>query len=203
MDKIKELVLLGLIPYFFCEICYYYIHGGARMFETISNHLNEVLNIADKCPEKYQVKCFEVLLDALVKGEAITTAQTARAAMPSKDTFDFFQSHDISQGESTRVFHFDGNSFTIIVKDLKDKPTSKRQMKLGLLLGAKNLLETGQASVPKDILVDICKKYNAYDSTNFSTNMKNQKHFFLAQGNGWVLTIPGQEMAAQTVKELA
>lgn len=173
------------------------------MFETISNHLNEVIDIANKCPEKYQVKCFEILLDALVKGESITSVQTAGAVMPRKDISDFFQSHDISQDEWTRVFHFDGDSFKIIVKNLKEKPTSKRQIRLALLLGAKNLLETGEAFVPKDMLIDICKKYNAYDSPNFSTNMKKQKDFFLAQGNGWVLTIPGQEQAADIIKELA
>ena len=73
------------------------------MFETISNHLNEVIDIADKCPDKYQVKCFEILLDALVKGEAITSVQNAGAVMPRKDIFDFFQSHDIPQDEWTRV----------------------------------------------------------------------------------------------------
>lgn len=173
------------------------------MFEIIRNYLNEVIDIADKCPEKYQVKCFEILLDALVKGEAVASVQTAGAVMPGKDEFDFFQSHDISRDEWTRVFHFDGNSFTIIVKNLKEKPTSRRQIKLGLLLGTKNLLETGEALVPKDMLIDICKQYNAYDSPNFSANMKKQKHLFLAQGNAWILTIPGQEQAAEIVKELA
>jgi hypothetical protein len=180
-----------------------YIHGGAKMFETISNYLNEVIDIADKCPEKYQVKCFEILLDALVKGEAIASVQTAGVVMPRKDEFDFFQSHDISRNEWTRVFHFDGKSFTIIVKNLKEKPKSKMQIKLGLLLGIKNLLETSEAFVSKDMLIDICKKYTAYDSPNFSTYMKKQKQLFLAQGNGWLLTIPGQEQAAEVIKELA
>lgn len=173
------------------------------MLETISNYLNEVIDIADKCPEKYQVKCFEILLDALVKGESIASVQTAGAVMPVKDGFDFFQSHDISQDEWTRVFHFNGNSFTIIVKNLKDKPTSKRQIKLALLLGINNLLDTSEALVPKSMLIDICKKYNAYDSPNFSSNMKKQKQLFLAKGNAWVLTIPGQEQAAEIIKELA
>lgn len=173
------------------------------MFETISSYLNEVIDMADKCPEKYQLKCFEILLDALVKGESIASVQTAGAVMPGNDRFHFFQSHDISRDEWTRVFHFDGKSFTIIVKNLKEKPTSKRQIKLGLLLGTKNLLETNEALVPKDILIDICKKYNAYDSPNFSTNMKKQKDLFLSQGNEWILTIPGQEQAADIIKELA
>lgn len=173
------------------------------MFETISNHLNEVIDIANKCPDKYQVKCFEILLDAIVKGQATTSLQTSGAVMPSNDRFDFFQSHDISQDQWTRVFHFDGDSFKIIVKNLKEQPTSKRQIRLALLLGINNLLKTGEAFVAKDMLIDICKKYNAYDSPNFSTNMKKQKDLFLAQGNGWVLTIPGQEQAAEVIKELA
>lgn len=172
------------------------------MFETISNYLNEVIDIADKCPEKYQVKCFEILLDALVKREAIAGVPTAVAAMPGKGGFDFFQSHDISSNEWTRVYHFDGSSYTIIVKDLKERAISKRQLKLGLLLGIKNLLETSEALVPKSTLIDICKKYTAYDSPNFSANMKKNKHFFLSKGNEWILTVPGQENAAEIIKGL-
>lgn len=36
------------------------------MFETIKKHLDEVIEVSDKCPDKYQVKCFEILLDSLV-----------------------------------------------------------------------------------------------------------------------------------------
>jgi hypothetical protein len=173
------------------------------MFETVTSNLNEIIDLADKCPEKYQLKCFEVLLDALVNAQATTTVQTAGAAMPGKDEYGFFQSHGISKDEWTRVFHSDGNSLTIIVRDLKERTTSKKQVKLGLLLGVQNLLQTGEASVPKDILVELCKKYHAYDQTNFAHHMTNQKQLFLAQGNGWVLTVPGEEMAAQAIKELA
>ena len=173
------------------------------MFEKISNYLNEVIDIANKCPEKYQVKCFEILLDALVRGETTANVQTAHGQLPGEDKFGFFQSHGISQDEWTRVFHFDGNSFNIIVKNLKEKPISKKQIRLGVLLGTKNLLETGEALVPKDMLIDICKKYNAYDSPNFSTNMKKQKDLFWAKSNGWTLTVPGQEQAAEIIKELA
>jgi len=35
------------------------------MFENVKVSLNEVIEIANKCPERYQVKCFEILLDAL------------------------------------------------------------------------------------------------------------------------------------------
>ena len=40
------------------------------MLEKIREHLSEVIKMADECPEKYQVKCFEVLLEALLRGDS-------------------------------------------------------------------------------------------------------------------------------------
>jgi hypothetical protein len=173
------------------------------MFEKIRNCLNEVINIADQCPEKYQVKCFEILLDALVKGEAVAAAPAIGVEVPGKRGVDFFQLHNISKDEWTRVYHFDGSSYSIIVKDLRERPTSKKQVKLALLLGIKSLLEMAEATVSKESLIDICKQYATYDAANFAAHIKKQKNLFLPKGDGWLLTMPGQDRAAEVIKELA
>lgn len=176
------------------------------MFEKVRDYLEEVINIAEKCPEKYQAKCFEILLDALVKGEtavagAVAGTPAIGAQVPGKPEPAFFSHYSISY-EWTRVFHFDGSSYLIIVQDLKEKAKAKKQVKLALLLGIKELLETGEASISKEALIDICKKYAAYDSPNFSSNMRKHKNLFLAKDDGWSLTMPGQEKAAEIIKEL-
>lgn len=180
------------------------------MFEKVRGSLNEVIDLAGQCPEKYQVKCFEVLLDALVKSETMPTGFVAgappiSAEMSGKPKSDFFSRYGISQDEWTRVFHFDGDSWSIIVKgkDLGEKAKSKKQVKLGLLLGVKSLLETGEAIVPKESLINMCKQYATYDQGNFSANMKKQQNLFLHKDDGWVLTNPGLEEAAEVIKELA
>ena len=173
------------------------------MFEKVKEHLNEIIGIADKCPEKYQVKCFEILLGALVKPEIPSAAGVAEAAVISEA--DFFSRHEISPKEWQRVFHFDGKSaYSIIVGDLKVKPTVGKQERLALLLGVKNLLETGDAAISKDPLIELCERYSAYDSSKFATYIRQRKNLFLSKGKeGWALTIPGQAKAAEVIKELA
>lgn len=184
------------------------ISGGIYMFETVKEHLNEVIEISDKCPDKYQVKCFEVLLDSLV--QLHTKSSTAQPATNGilieeapKSSPSFFANHGISDEEWTRVYHFDGNEYQIIANNLKEKVKSGKQLKLALLLGVKNLLETDSADIPKGILIDMCKRYASHDSANFSAIMKKQKNLFLPKRKDWVLTIPGQEKAAEVIKSLA
>jgi hypothetical protein len=176
------------------------------MLEKIKDKLNEVIAIAETCPDKYQVKCFEVLLSSLVraeaevpiKGDAITTSQAGDKAAPA-----FFARQNITEEEWQKVFHFDGTTYSIIVDDLKETTRSKKQVKLALLDGIKELLTSGIATVIKDDLIESCKKYDAYDSPNFATHMKRQKSFFLAKGDNWSLTKPGEKRAGEVIKELA
>lgn len=177
------------------------------MFEKIKSHLGEVINISETCPEMYRVKCFEILLAALVEEEAALTPSTAGKPAAreglTKSADDFFSRHNVSDQEWTKIFHLHDNSYSIIVKDLKERATAKKQVKLALLLGIKSLLETGQANVSRESLISTCEQYSAYDRGNFATTMKNRKNLFLAKGDGWTLTVPGQSEAANTVKELA
>lgn len=171
------------------------------MFEEVKDHLNEVISIADKCPEKYQVKCFEILLSSLTRPEMPSIKGVAGA--PAVAKIDFFSNYQIPQKEWQRVFHFDGSSYQVIVKDLKGRGKAPKQVKLALLIGVKELLETGEATISRELLIEACEKYAAYDASNFAANMKVRKNLLLPKGDGWVLTVPGQEQAAEVIKELA
>jgi hypothetical protein len=178
------------------------------MFEKVREHLDEIVSIAGKCPEQYQVKCFEILLSALVKTETPPVRVVERESeitarervMPQAD---FLSRHGLTEQEWSRVFDFDGSSWSIIAK-LKDKKVSKKQIQLALLLGAKSLLEGTEPIIPKSSLVELCKHYATYDVKNFAHHMKKaQQNLFLRRGDDWSLTRPGQEKAAGVIKELA
>lgn len=176
------------------------------MLEKIKDKLNDVIAIADRCPEKYQVKCFEILLGALVTAESgapvAGTAITAEQVV-GKPRHDFFTRQNIAEKEWQQVFHFDGSSYSIIVDELKERTRSKKQVRLALLEGIKELLESGEATITKENLLELCKKYDAYDSSNFAAHMKKQRSLFLARGDNWILTKPGEKQAAEAVKELS
>jgi len=176
------------------------------MLDRIKQQLNDVITIADSCPEKYQVKCFEVLLNALLSAEGIPSGVKVPGEILMRPSPDFFTRYNIVEEQWQKVFHFDGTAYSIIVSDLNEKTASKKQMKLALLLGVKALLEGGESGegiIEKGQLVELCKQYAAYDSANFTTYMRRNKNLFLPKGNNWILTKPGQKQAAEVIKELS
>lgn len=178
------------------------------MFSKVKECLSEIIDIAEKCPEKYQVKCFDVLLSALVKPEISTIGTTGRVPVTNGETpvlakTDFFSKHDISEEKLSQVFAFDGSSCSIIVVDLKYKTKAKQQIKLALLLGIKNLLETEVSAFSKSSLVELCKEYSAHDPKHFAKYMRDAKKLLLPKDDGWILTRPGEKAAADLIKEFA
>ena len=128
------------------------------MFENVAEHLDEAVRLAERCPEKYQIACFQALIRILAQfdslpslegppiggyGEAPVSPAGSRevgsAADRQRRAGDrgdiFLDQHQISSENISRVYHLDGGSFRIIVKNLKERTNSKKQVKLALLLG--------------------------------------------------------------------
>jgi len=208
------------------------------VFENVAEHLDEAVRLAERCPEKYQIPCFQALIRVLAQsdspfpqngysnghasidsatgngirnGEAITSPSNGPHTGPGLDGQQttgergaiFLDQHQLSGASISRVYHLDGNSYRIIVKDLKEKTNSKKQVKLALLLGIGGLLAGGQPVFSKERLIEACREYGAYDAPNFASHMKKQRDMFIAQGNEWSLTVPAQQRAAEAIKELA
>ncbi len=204
------------------------------MFENVAEHLDEAVRLAERCPEKYQIPCFQALIRVLAQsdspesqngspqnGNGAAHHSTGNGETPSSPTNGsytssglsgqqpsergpiFLDQHQIPEPSISRVYHLDGDSYRIIVKDLKEKTNSKKQVKLALLLGVGGLLAGGQPVFSKERLIEVCREYGAYDAPNFASHMKKQRDMFISQGNDWSLTVPAQQRAAEAIKELA
>ena len=205
------------------------LSGGAAVFENVAEHLDEAVRLAERCPEKYQIPCFQALIRVLAQSDSLP-AQNGNGdanhlagngetpASPSNGSYSssgptgkqpsergpiFLEQHQIPEPSISRVYHLDGDSYRIIVKDLKEKTNSKKQVKLALLLGVGGLLAGGQPMFSKERLIEVCREYGAYDAPNFASHMKKQRDMFIAHGNYWSLTVPAQQRAADAIKELA
>jgi hypothetical protein len=180
------------------------------MFERVREGLKEIVELASECPEQYQVKCFEVLLQKLVQSEevAVSEASAKLGETPQAPAarHRFFEEYGISDEEWVKIFDLDGNSYSVIARDLKEKASARKQMKLALLLGVKNLLETGDPVIRRQELVPLCQEHAAYDGPNFAGTMKRYSNLWTqkpkAKGE-WRLTHPGREEAARVIRELA
>ena len=196
------------------------------MFENVADHLDEAVRLAERCPEKYRIPCFQALIRVLAQSDspasrdghpvngtggvpAAHTNGSYDGGGPARQQQDggrgpiFLDQHQIPGESISRVYHLDGGSYRIIVKDLKEKTNSKKQVKLALLLGVGGLLTGGQPVFSKERLIEVCREYGAYDGPNFASHMKKQRDLFIAQGNDWSLTVPAQQRAAEAIKELA
>ncbi|PKB71200.1 MAG: hypothetical protein BZY87_06600 [SAR202 cluster bacterium Io17-Chloro-G6] len=199
------------------------------MFENVAAHLDEAVRLAERCPEKYQIPCFQALVRVLAQFDSPTANSESGNALPVTGNGEFLSplsngpyanssplrqpqandrglvfldQHQISGEDISRVYHLDGGSYRIIVKDLKEKTNSKKQIKLALLLGIAGLLAGRQPVFSKEKLIEVCREYGAYDGPNFASHMRRQRDMFIAQGNDWSLTVPAQQRAAEAIKEL-
>jgi hypothetical protein len=200
------------------------------MFENVSEHLDEAVRLAERCPEKYKVPCFEALIRVLAEpdsfqgqngsGSGLTFDRSSETPPFTMNGFYdppdltvshqqghrgpiFLDQYQIPSLSISRVYHLNGDSYRIIVKDLNERTISKKQVKLALLLGIGELLTADSPVFSKDRLIEVCREYGAYDAPNFASHMKKQRDMFIVQGNGWSLTVPGQQRGAEAIKELA
>ena len=200
------------------------------MFENVSEHLDEAVRLAERCPEKYKVPCFEALIRVLAEPDSFQRQSGSASGLPLDRPSEtplftmngfheptdstvsqqqghrgpiFLDQYQIPSLSISRVYHLNGDSYRIIVKDLDERTISKKQVKLALLLGVGELLTVDSPVFSKDRLIEACREYGAYDAPNFASHMKKQRDMFIAQGNGWSLTVPGQQRAAEAIKELA
>ena len=173
------------------------------MFEKVKVNLKQVIEISNGCPEPYRTKCFEVLLESLVRVEHENVPTFTKQEQTAQGKSPFLVRNDITTEQLDKVYYFDGKNYEIIVNNLGEATNSKKQIKLALLLGAKSLLGSSEPFIAKETLIELCKKYSCYDSANFSAYMKKNKNWFLNKDSGWNLTNPGQQEAIRVIKELA
>ena len=60
--------------------------GGTAVFENVSEYLDEAVRLADRCPEKYQVPCFEALIRILASPDSLHR-QIGNGYVPPLDSF--------------------------------------------------------------------------------------------------------------------
>ena len=184
------------------------LEGEEIMYEELKKEIKEISAIADSCPGNLKEKCFEILLNHFlssglgadgVGGRSSGTATALKGGGAQKSFSVFLASHKLENSFES-VFELEAGKCQIIIKDLKETTTAKKQVRLALLLGIKNLAEKGIPEVPSEELRTLCQEYSCYDSPNFSTHMKKQKNLFLPQAKDWKLTTPGMNEAANVIR---
>lgn len=184
-------------------------------YDKLKNEINEITAIASGVPEQFQVSCFEILLQNLLRGVPGEEVQSDQAKPPSIDT--------IPRPAQVRVLMrktgttLDELSSVLLYADgeihfLKEPTTGKiaeGQMDWALLVALKNgILSNDLAADPEDVR-SICQEKGFYDAGNFASTFKQVKNAKLfkkplePQGKPQQLSGDGQIALGRLIKALA
>jgi len=174
------------------------------MIEKIEEKLAELIGIADSVPEKYSVKCFELLLsyelglnkdmptdkpnEISSKPDESGIAAAAAASTPSQREVSesdlhlkfkqFLKKYRIDLEKINQLYYIEGDDFLPIYDDLKTVRSAETQIRLALFQAMINAMKDGSFEFDGEAVRVECQKRKAYDSSNFSANFKNNASLF-------------------------
>jgi len=163
--------------------------------EQLQEEIKRIVKIASGVPDKFQEKCFEILLNNLLPGQAAPTSGSVLGRFSPTPT---------TEVQYQNVIAFDGDDIKIL-KNISSKKKAEKAVSLALMyLFAKSLKKIEE--VPVSEIREVCKSHAAFDSANFSTHLKGAKQHIILKGSGKSriakLTVPGVEEAKSIIAEL-
>ncbi|HDG97159.1 MAG TPA: hypothetical protein ENG73_03145 [Desulfobacterales bacterium] len=180
------------------------------MFEYVREKLQEIIEISESCPERYRDKCFELLLRALIQHVQHPTQAPLPQPVGEKSAeipslFDkFLKDYDLLTKDIERLIDLDSGE--ILARALP-KQKSEKQRALAALVSIRHAYKNGEFFIPREELIEECKKFGIYDQTNFSKHMKRTKFagsaVFIKEGDDWKVSRPGEGWIAETIKKLS
>ncbi len=181
--------------------------GWLASVETL---IPEVQRLAKTCDERFQAIAFQLLLERVLKefasprlseehhpGNGDGTARVAHGTGASLSRL------GMAKGDLGRLVDLETGE--ILVTRL-GKTKSERQRKIAMLVAAFHYATEGKFRVPRTELMERCKHFDAYDSSNFTKPMKGTEaggiRLFVEDKDDWKISGPGESFVASTIKGL-
>jgi len=161
--------------------------------EELESKIKEFIEIAEKQPEMYRVKCFEILLtnyltsgktslglgndQQLDKGQLVPEQPVKKFVIPI-DVRAFLQQYTLSEDNIQKLFLIEGEEIRSIYT-IETTKKADAQMQIALLTALENALKpNGKFEFSVENVRVRCNDHKVYDATNFKTNFKNKKKLF-------------------------
>ncbi len=186
------------------------------MDEEIEELAKRAVRIAEKLPEKFQEKGFEVLLNAFlgrtVLAPALSPTKGKEGAPPPKlkefvvpiDVRAFLQQYTVPEEKLTKLFFTEGSD----VKPIYKITTTKKavaQTQIAVLIALENALKGGKFEFGIEDVRRRCDEHRCYDKANFAATFKKRKDLFksLIDEEHVELSPDGKAELAETILEMA
>jgi len=190
------------------------------MYEKLNKEIQKILEIVKQCPEKFQEKCFELLLSNFLESEKkVTIPEKVKEkkldVTPIKEKVEeeyihvkvkaFLQKYGLSIDQLGKLFLIEEHLVEPIYK-IKTVKMAKSQIQLSLLEALKEAIKSGNFRFEIEGIRSLCKDKKFYDSANFSATFNNNKDLFknetFKKGEPLELSEEGMKELADTINEL-
>ncbi len=190
-------------------------------FERLKTEVREIATIAESVPEPFRVRCFEILLDCLLRGQPSDEhasgdgkeERTPRGSgggsglrLPSQMRV-FMQRAQVTEEDLGEILMIEDGEVHF-VREPAETQVARGQIDWALLLALKNGIETNNLSADPEDVRSICQEKGYYDKGNFASIFKREPNAKLfrgemkPQGEARPLTNEGQVALGELVKRM-
>ena len=181
------------------------LDGGGAMFEDIKQHISEVVEIAQLCPENLQEKCFEIILLSFLQNRGMKlTPEEGIAQIPPRQTVEvglteveeirrqediadkdlhvkarrFLKDNKLNVEHLNQLYYKENGDFKPLYDDLGTTKTAESQLRLALLKALENGMINGEFEFKGESVREKCKEYKCYDMNNYTSNFRSRSSLF-------------------------
>jgi hypothetical protein len=178
--------------------------------DNVVSLLPKIQSIAKSCDERFQDRCFDVLLAWVVddlhvgapkEEPSAGKVETRPSGLVSGKLQQFMDRYKLSEESIGRIV--DLTSGEIIAGKLPATTIKEKQQLVAGMIGLSHLVVEGKMVVLKDEFKEVCKKYSADDPGNMHVNLRTAEiegsKVFNQDENGWTITVPGEKFVADAV----
>jgi hypothetical protein len=179
--------------------------------EELLSKINQFVEIAEKLPERYREKCFEVLLSGFLRTGGSSEKPPENAAPATSESGKKFiipigvratlQQYNVPEDTLEKIFLMDGNEISPKYK-IKTTKKSDAQVQVALLTALENALKpNGKFEFATETVRTKCQDLGVYDGGNFTTHFRNNSRFFksLSDKEHVELSPEGKQELAETM----
>lgn len=176
--------------------------------------IKDILSVVKELPDKFQEKCFEILLTTYLQGSLpqagpVGKAEIAKIEAVTKfvvpiDVRALFSQYGMPEESIQKLFLVHGGDIRPIFT-IKTTKKSKAQIQVSLMTALENALRGGKFEFDMEEVRKRCDEYKSYDSANYKSNFKNNSKLFksLSDEEHVELSPDGKALLAETIAEIA